>query len=68
MKNKYLEIIKSAGFQDVLVAAESGFPVESLISETTASAITEKPTISPEQQKEVADSVMSIKVSAFKPN
>jgi SAM-dependent methyltransferase len=67
MKDEYLEIIRSAGFHDVVVAAESGFPVETLISETTASAVTEKPTISTEQQKEVADSVMSIKVSAFKP-
>ena len=48
--------------------AESSFPVESLISETSASAIAEKPTISPEQQKEVADSVLSVKVSAVKPN
>lgn len=68
MKDEYLEIIRSAGFRDVVVAAESGFPVETLISETTASAVTEKPIISIEQQKEVADSVMSIKVSAFKPD
>jgi SAM-dependent methyltransferase len=67
MKDEYLEIIRSAGFQDVTVAAQSGFPVETLISETTASVITEKPIISSEQQKEVADSVVSIKVSAFKP-
>ena len=67
MEEEYLEIIRSAGFQDVTVAAQSGFPVETLISETTASVITEKPIISPEQQKEVADSVVSIKVSAFKP-
>jgi SAM-dependent methyltransferase len=68
MKDDYLEIIKSVGFQDVSVVAESSFPVESLISETSASAIAEKPTMSPEQQKEVADSVLSIKVSAIKPN
>jgi len=67
MKDEYLDIIRSAGFQDVTVAAQSGFPVETLISETTASVITEKPIISSEQQKEVADSVVSIKVSAFKP-
>ena len=66
MKDEYLEIIKNAGFQDVTVAAQSGFPVKTLISETTASVITEKPIISTEQQKEVADSVVSIKVSAFK--
>jgi SAM-dependent methyltransferase len=67
MKDEYLEFIRSAGFQDVTVAAQSGFPVETLISKTTASVITEKPIISSEQQKEVADSVVSIKVSAFKP-
>ena len=68
MKDEYLEIIRSAGFQDVTVAAQSGFPVETLISETTSSVITEKPIISSEQRKEVADSVVSIKVSAFKPD
>jgi arsenite methyltransferase len=68
MKGKYLEIIKEVGFRDVEVVAESIFPVESLISETTGSAINKMPKISLEQEREVADSVLSIKVKALKPN
>ena len=53
MKDEYLEIIRSAGFQDVTVAAQSGFPVETLISETTVSVITEKPIISLSSKKKL---------------
>ncbi len=68
MKERYLAIIKEVGFRDVEIVAESIFPVESLISETSGSAINKMPKISPEQEREVADSVLSIKVKAIKPN
>jgi arsenite methyltransferase len=67
MKEEYLQIIKNVGFTEVNVVAESSFPVESLLCETTGSTAVEMPMISITQQKEVADSVMSIKVSARKP-
>jgi SAM-dependent methyltransferase len=67
MKDEYLQIIRSVGFSEVIVVAESSFPVESLLCETSGSAVIEHPKISAEQQKEVADSVLSIKVSAVKP-
>jgi len=67
MKEEYLQIIKNVGFTDVNVVAESSFPVESLLCETKGSKAIEMPVISPAQQKEVADSVLSIKVSARKP-
>ncbi|MCK9565157.1 MAG: arsenite methyltransferase [Methanothrix sp.] len=67
MKNEYLQIIKSVGFSEVNVVAESSFPVESLLCETSGTAVIEMPRISAEQQKEVADSVLSIKVSGVKP-
>jgi arsenite methyltransferase len=68
MKEEYLDIIRDIGFKDVEVVAESIFPIESLISETSASSIIENPKISEAQQREVADSVLSIKVRAIKPN
>ena len=68
MKDEYLDIIRDIGFREVEVVAESIFPIESLISETSGTGIGEMPKISAEQQKEVADSVLSIKVSAVKPN
>ncbi|MFZ3149025.1 MAG: arsenite methyltransferase [Methanothrix sp.] len=67
MKDEYLQIIKNVGFSGVNVVAESSFPVESLLCETAGSEVIEMPMISAEQQKEVADSVLSIKVSAVKP-
>ena len=67
MKDDYLDIIKSIGFRDVRVVAESRFPVESLISERSGCSTPTDPAITPEQQKKVADSVLSIKISAIKP-
>jgi SAM-dependent methyltransferase len=67
MKDEYLQIIRNVGFSDVNVVAEESFPVESLLRETEVSAAVEMPKISSGQQKEVADSVLSIKVSAVKP-
>ena len=67
MKDEYLQIISNVGFSDIRVVAESKFPVESLLCETAGSTKIEMPRISAEQQKEVADSVLSIKVSARKP-
>jgi len=68
MKEEYLEIIKKVGFQDVKVVAESSFPIESLICEKAGSSIIDMPKISAEQQRDVSDSILSIKVSAVKPN
>ena len=67
MKDDYLDIIKSIGFRDVRVVAESRFPVESLISERSGCSTPNDPAITPEQQKKVADSVLSIKICAIKP-
>jgi len=68
MKEEYLEIIRKVGFQDVKVVAESSFPIESLICEKAGSSIIDMPKISAEQQRDVSDSILSIKVSAVKPN
>ena len=67
MKQEYLEIIANVGFSDISVAAESSFPVQSLLCESGGSAAIEMPQFSPEQQKEIAESVLSIKVNARKP-
>lgn len=67
MKEQYLKIIRGVGFSEVDVVAESSFPVESLLCETAGSSVIEKPSISAEQLKEVAGSVLSIKISAKKP-
>ena len=67
MKQEYLQIIGNVGFSDISVAAESSFPVQSLLCESRGSSAIEMPQFSPEQQKEIAESVLSIKVNARKP-
>ncbi len=68
MKEEYLEIIEKVGFRDVKVAAESSFPIESLICEKAGSPLINMPKISEEQRRDVANSISSIKISAVKPN
>ena len=66
MKQEYLQIIANVGFTDVSIAAESSFPVQSLLCEGSGSAAVEMPQFSPQQQKKIAESVLSIKVNARK--
>jgi len=67
MKDEYLEIIRKVGFQRVSVVAESGFPLESLICDTADLAKVNHPQISSKQLGEMAESVLSVKISAVKP-
>jgi len=67
IKEDYLKIIESVGFEDVHVVEEMAFPIESLICDTSGPATIEMPKISAEDIKEAEDSVSSIKVSAIKP-
>lgn len=68
MKDKYIYAIKTAGFQDVQIIDETSFPIECMANDPTAKAIVENLKIPPEKVKEIADSVMSIKVYGVKPN
>ena len=67
MNEDYNNIIKSVGFRDVRLVAESRFPVESLIFESSGCSACGDSEITPEQEKEIRDSVLSIKVTAVKP-
>lgn len=67
MKEAYLDAIRSVGFQDVSVVNQSSFPIKCLVSDSSGPGIIEMPRISPEQMKQVSDSISSLKVSAVKP-
>jgi ubiquinone/menaquinone biosynthesis C-methylase UbiE len=67
MKDDYTGIIKNAGFEDVKIIDETAFPIESMTNDPTALAIMEDLNISPEEARELARSIVSIKVSSFKP-
>lgn len=66
MKDKYLETIKNAGFQEVKIINETHFPTEYMVNDPTAQTIIKKSKISLEKFKELANSVASIKVHGVK--
>ena len=68
MRNEYIEAIKAAGFQEVRIIDETSFPIECIANEPTVKALMEVLRIQPEKVKEVATSVISIKVHGVKPN
>jgi len=68
MRDEYLAAIKEAGFQGVRVVDETSFPIDCMANDPTAKAIMANFKIPPQEVKEVASSVISIKVYGVKPN
>jgi len=67
-KDRYLGAIKSAGFGDVTVIDETVFPLDCMTNDPTGQAILKSLKGTPEQLKEVQNSISSVKVGAIKPN
>jgi arsenite methyltransferase len=67
MKDAYIACIRGAGFRDIAIIAERGFPLEDLAHDVTAQAIKLKLGSQSAKIRDVADSVLSIKVRALKP-
>ena len=71
MKEEYIEAIKAAGFQKVKIIDETTLPVEGIMDSQTAKAIIENlgmPIEKLKELKDIANSVVSIKVYGVKPN
>ncbi len=68
MKNEYLDSINSAGFHEVRVIVETSFPVDFLADDPIGETIMEKSKMSFAELKELANSVVSVKVSGIKPH
>jgi len=66
MKDGYLKAIKDAGFRNVRIQDEAHYPVELMANDRTAMAIIENFKISKDAIKEIAESVVSIKVQGRK--
>ena len=66
-RDKYLDAIKSAGFEDVVVMDESDFPLDCMSNDPTGQAILKSLEGSAEEIKKVEGSISSIKVSGIKP-
>ena len=67
IKADYIEAIRAAGFQDVMVIDETLVPVEYVANDPTAQAVIKDSSISHETLTEMASSIVSVKVSAVKP-
>jgi len=66
-KKEYLEAIQAAGFGETKILGEAAFPAEFLTNDPTAREIAKNLKLSPEKANDLANSVVSIKVSAVKP-
>jgi len=67
-KDRYLDAIRSAGFEDVTVIEESVFPLDCMTNDPTGQAILESLKGSAEEIKEIEGTISSIKVSGIKPS
>jgi arsenite methyltransferase len=67
LEDEYLGAIEGAGFRDVRVADEGGIDADSLENDPVASSIAESSELTPDQMRDLARSIKSIRVSAVKP-
>jgi ubiquinone/menaquinone biosynthesis C-methylase UbiE len=67
MKNQYLKLIENAGFKEVKIIEETHLPAEMVLSDATAKAIMKELNLTEKSAEEIANSVVSVKVSATKP-
>jgi arsenite methyltransferase len=67
MKDAYLETIRAAGFEEVRVVGESSFPIDCLANNPTAQAIKNSLDLTADESRDLASSVVSIKVTGKKP-
>ncbi|MDR1992682.1 MAG: arsenite methyltransferase [Nitrososphaerota archaeon] len=65
LKDKYLEQIRNAGFQDVQVIDEQTYPLEYIFNEDAFKNVLDL-SMTQEEIKETVNSIVSIKVSALK--
>lgn len=66
-KERYLDAIARAGFEEIDVIGESDFPLDCMSNDPTGQAILISLRGSPEEIKKVEGSISSLKVSARKP-
>ncbi len=68
LKDDYLEVIKAAGFREVKIVDETSFPIDAITNDPTAKAIINQLKLPEKKLKDIANSVVSIKVQGRKPN
>jgi arsenite methyltransferase len=66
IKDKYLEVMRKAGFEEVKILQEKVYPIDCIISESEAKDAINQLGLTQKQVEEVANSIVSISVSASK--
>lgn len=66
-KNEYLDDIRAAGFKETRVIGETTTAAELLANDPSARQIVKNMNLSREKAKDLATSVISVRVSAIKP-
>jgi ubiquinone/menaquinone biosynthesis C-methylase UbiE len=67
-KDEYIAAVKNAGFKDIKIVSENSFPVEFMSKDPVAKAVMDNLGIPLNELQEIGKAVISIKVSAVKPN
>ncbi len=67
LKEEYIRAVEKAGFEKIRIIDEVPFPVEFAVNDPIAQSIMEKSAMSLEDVKNLARSVFSIRLQAFKP-
>ena len=67
LKDEYSKTIEDVGFQNVTIIDETAFPVDYMVNDPVVQEIIRGLAISPQEITEIANSVVSAKVSAVKP-
>ena len=68
IKGDYLDTVSKAGFTDVKILEETDFPINYIVSDNKAVIIKNDLNLDKDEVKDLEESVLSIKVSAFKKN
>lgn len=66
IKDKYLDLISKAGFQEVRILQEKTYPLDFVISEPETNEVINRLGMTQEEVKDVANSIASISVLALK--
>jgi SAM-dependent methyltransferase len=66
LKEKYIELMRKAGFEEVRILQEKGYPLDYIISEPDTKETVDKLGLTLQQVKEATNSIVSISVSALK--
>ena len=67
LKEEYLKTVKSAGLEHVNVIDETVFPVDYIANDPVAQKIIEGLSLSTGELRDIGNSILSVKVSAVKP-